>query len=788
MIKILNKAARFIVVTLLRPGELFKAQASRDDIPKTVFKFYILVFVSFSFIHLLLSGLNSNERPQYHYSSDADVPVSNTSDSWDFGRYYQYGEDIPIYVDSILPIGNSYNRELSFQRVDYYDPLFHFSSLFNSKTKDQLFKGFDHVESRFSLAKSGLLSKLQKSSGSLYMPPYRVQMNHQQQLWKLGEIVYTPEEALRINTLIRKGYGYQFYIDELPVVYTHSQMDILNNDDSYLSRRGIPLGYVDDYNRVVFNNYLSFIINYTKKPDNDKLYEKLLELTQKLNQDEGPQPEKEKQHNEPLMTEDPVLYNYKINAASAAAYSSEYSTRHGSFKASLFPPTYLSETHNTTVAFYYTVQFSERESFSRQAGFTRVYDHFNERFPTIATQTRNFIMYMVVLWVTIAAVTYPSNITNSINAKLVAVNDKNVADYHLVSSILRNHVTILGTSIVLGLSAYTFSTLVLALVFCLIFNGQPFFSFALSLALLSPILGFATSAAYNSLVEFKAPSPKLSVEEKEAESESYGQLSISFPDTSSVVLCASGVVFFTIFVTFLVLEALTSSFYVFRTLFVILLFTTTILIPGSLVGYWMVPLSESNSTDLLSAKTASNRSLQRSFYTTFIKFPMVELSSQVISFVPLAIPLFKLFTIVAYGKSYPTRELSVTLLLCLIQSAFLTASLATYRCCLVKYYFSDLESKFYFVGAPLISVSLVNILYWAIVTGSFHVFNTTGGNYLDNFEGNSFINHAIDNYNLIWFLLFLGGVCAIQVLLQIFIGGCVLYFYERPYKSRSTIY
>lgn len=82
-------------------------------------------------------------------------------------------------------------------------------------------------------------------------------------------MTYSPGDARFIDTLIRKGYGFTFYLDSQPVHFTISTDDIAKyRDTRFLFSDNVPLGFVDRYNRAVLFNAYRFDIFYRRRPDN----------------------------------------------------------------------------------------------------------------------------------------------------------------------------------------------------------------------------------------------------------------------------------------------------------------------------------------------------------------------------------------------------------------------------------------------------------------------------------------------------------------------------------------
>lgn len=186
------------------------------------------------------------------------LPVQIAIDTFKGQTSFEQGDDVLLLGSAFKAIGGALDNELSFRWFDHYDPRLKFG--------DQVADVDDKNEF---VDKNSILSHFMMQSPILKRSMFQIKFNEEIPIKAFDPVTYSPGDARFIDTLIRKGYGFTFYLDSQPVHFTISTDDIAKyRDTRFLFSDNVPLGFVDRYNRAVLFNAYRFDIFYRRRPDN----------------------------------------------------------------------------------------------------------------------------------------------------------------------------------------------------------------------------------------------------------------------------------------------------------------------------------------------------------------------------------------------------------------------------------------------------------------------------------------------------------------------------------------
>lgn len=220
---------------------------------RTYAKFAKLLLVFFPAVYLVTVFILRTTR-----GTDEVAPLPVHIDRSHGHTSFEEGDKVPLMTGHLVPIGGAQNNELSFRWFDIYDPRLKFSGLIPA----------DEDKASVRVDSNSFASHFMRESALLRNSMVPIEFNHEVPIKAFDPIRYSPGEARFIDTLIRKGYGYSFYIDNQPVHFTISTDDMEKFNYQFLFSDNVPLGFIDRYNRAVLFNAYRFDITYRRKPDN----------------------------------------------------------------------------------------------------------------------------------------------------------------------------------------------------------------------------------------------------------------------------------------------------------------------------------------------------------------------------------------------------------------------------------------------------------------------------------------------------------------------------------------
>ncbi len=203
---------------------------------------------------LVVAGIRLTSSNDTH----EDLPRQIAIDTYKGQTSFEQGDDVLMLGSALKAVGGAQDNELSFRWFDHYDPRLKFG--------DQVADVDDNNEF---VDKNSIASHFMIQSPILKRSMFQVKFNEEIPIKALDSVTYSPGEARFIDTLIRKGYGYTFFLDSQPVHFTISTDDLEKYQDTrFLFSDNVPLGFVDRYNRAVLFNAYRFDIFYRRMPDN----------------------------------------------------------------------------------------------------------------------------------------------------------------------------------------------------------------------------------------------------------------------------------------------------------------------------------------------------------------------------------------------------------------------------------------------------------------------------------------------------------------------------------------
>lgn len=153
---------------------------------------------------------------------------------------YRRGDSVPLYVNTIKPVGSADKPLNSIVAYDYYHPAFHFC---------QPAGGYKDVSESLGSILFG---------DRIYTSPFELKMAENETCKVLCKQTYEREQALFVNRRIQQGYSLNWLVDGLPAGQIIP--DGITHTEFYSP--GFLLGEMDTAGAVMFNNHYDISVEY----------------------------------------------------------------------------------------------------------------------------------------------------------------------------------------------------------------------------------------------------------------------------------------------------------------------------------------------------------------------------------------------------------------------------------------------------------------------------------------------------------------------------------------------